>query len=90
MPFGKENKLLFIDVVNRFCDVVICLVTGLLERMTLDRIMPKFFLKKNNRGSSYRIIIVFLLLSTIGGKKIQYDKKLKTSPIAKSAHHQTM
>jgi len=38
-------------------------VTGLLERMTLDRILPPFFLKRNKRGSSYRIIIVFLLLS---------------------------
>jgi hypothetical protein len=38
-------------------------VTGLLERMTLDRIMPPFFLKKNKRGSSYRIVIMFLLLS---------------------------
>lgn len=38
-------------------------VTGLLERMTLDRIMPPFFLKKNKRGSSYRIVILFLLLS---------------------------
>ena len=38
-------------------------VSGLLERMTLDRIMPKFFLKKNSRGSSYRIIIMFFMLS---------------------------
>lgn len=38
-------------------------VSGLLERMALDRIMPPFFLKKNKRGSSYRIIIMFLLLS---------------------------
>ncbi len=38
-------------------------VSGLLERMTLDRILPNFFLKKNKRGSSYRIIIMFLLLS---------------------------
>lgn len=38
-------------------------VSGLLERMTLDRILPQFFLKKNKRGSSYRIIIMFLLLS---------------------------
>ncbi|WP_457616805.1 APC family permease [Lutibacter sp.] len=38
-------------------------VSGLLERMTLDRIMPQFFLKKNSRGSSYRIIIMFFLLS---------------------------
>jgi amino acid transporter len=31
--------------------------------MTLDRILPNYFLKKNKRGSSYRIIIMFLLLS---------------------------
>lgn len=39
-------------------------VSGLLERMALDRILPQYFLKKNKRGSSYRIIIVFLLLTT--------------------------
>ncbi len=38
-------------------------VTGLLERMTLDRIMPNYFLKKNKKGASYRIIIFFLLLN---------------------------
>jgi amino acid transporter len=38
-------------------------VTGLLERMTLDRILPGYLLKKNKRGSSYRISIVFFLLS---------------------------
>jgi amino acid transporter len=38
-------------------------VSGLLERMTLDRIMPPYFLKKNKKGSSYRIIIMFFLLS---------------------------
>ncbi|PLW97357.1 MAG: amino acid permease [Marinilabiliales bacterium] len=38
-------------------------VTGLLERMTLDRILPPFFLKKNKRNSSYRIIILFLIIS---------------------------
>ncbi len=38
-------------------------VTGLLERMTLDRIVPAFFLRKNRRGSSYRIIILFFVLS---------------------------
>lgn len=37
-------------------------VSGLLERMTLDRILPQFFLKKNKKGSSYRIIIMFFLL----------------------------
>ncbi len=38
-------------------------VSGLLERMTLDRILPNFFLKKNKRGSSYRIILTFFALS---------------------------
>ena len=38
-------------------------VTGLLERMTLDRILPLYLLKKNKWGSSYRITIVFFLLS---------------------------
>jgi len=38
-------------------------VSGLIERMTLDRVMPQFLLKKNKRGSSYRIIIMFFLLS---------------------------
>ncbi len=37
-------------------------VNGLVERMTLDRILPQFMLKKNKRGSSYRIPIVFFLL----------------------------
>jgi len=37
-------------------------VTGLLERMALDRIVPPYFLKRNKKGSSYRIIIIFLLL----------------------------
>ncbi len=38
-------------------------VSGLLERMTLDRILPRFLLKKNRKGSSYRIIILFFILS---------------------------
>jgi len=38
-------------------------VTGLIERITLDRILPIFLLKKNKRGSLYRIIIMFFLLS---------------------------
>ena len=38
-------------------------VSGLLERMTLDRILPPFFLKKNKRNSSYRIILLFLVIS---------------------------
>ena len=37
-------------------------VSGLVERMTLDRVLPQFLLKKNKRGTSYRISIVFFLL----------------------------
>ncbi|MFA5917852.1 MAG: APC family permease [Candidatus Gracilibacteria bacterium] len=37
-------------------------VSGLFERITLDRILPQYFIKKNKRGSSYRIITMFLLL----------------------------
>ncbi|PWI31630.1 amino acid permease [Flavobacteriaceae bacterium LYZ1037] len=37
-------------------------VGGLVERMTLDRILPKFLLKKNNKGSSYIIFICFFIL----------------------------
>jgi amino acid transporter len=38
-------------------------VSGLLERMTLDRILPQGLLKKNSKGTSYRIILMFFLLS---------------------------
>ncbi|MCB0409380.1 MAG: APC family permease [Flavobacteriales bacterium] len=37
-------------------------VSGLIERMTLDRILPQFLLKRNKRGSTYRISIAFFLL----------------------------
>ncbi len=37
-------------------------VNGLIKRMTLDRILPQFFLKENKRGSSYRIVVAFFLL----------------------------
>ncbi len=37
-------------------------VSGLMKRMTLDRIFPQALLKQNSRGSSPRILIVFYLL----------------------------
>lgn len=37
-------------------------VSGLVERMTLDRVLPQFLLKRNKRGSSYRIAIAFFIL----------------------------
>jgi amino acid transporter len=37
-------------------------VSGLMKRMTLDRILPQAFLKENKRGSNYLILIIFFLL----------------------------
>jgi amino acid transporter len=37
-------------------------VSGLLKRMTLDRIFPQILLKENSRGSSPRILIMFFIL----------------------------
>lgn len=37
-------------------------VSGLVERMSLDRILPKFLVKKNRRGSSYFIPLMFFAL----------------------------
>ena len=37
-------------------------VNGLIKRMTLDRILPQFFLKENKRGSTYRILMMFFVL----------------------------
>ncbi len=37
-------------------------VTGLAERITLDRILPNFFLAQNRRGVNYRIVIGFFIL----------------------------
>jgi amino acid transporter len=59
--------LISIDAVLVLCGAVLRSfvgVSGLLKRMTLDRILPNYFLKENKRGSSYRIIISFLILCT--------------------------
>lgn len=37
-------------------------VSGLMKRMTLDRVFPQMLLKENKKGSSPRILIVFYLL----------------------------
>lgn len=37
-------------------------ISGLFQRMTLDRILPQFLLKKNKKGASYWILIVFFLM----------------------------
>ncbi|MCB9252212.1 MAG: APC family permease [Flavobacteriales bacterium] len=57
--------LVSIDAVLVLCGAVLTSfvgVSGLLERITLDRILPNYFLKKNKRGSNYRIVITFLIL----------------------------
>lgn len=54
-----------IDAVLVLCGAVLTSfvgVSGLLNRMTLDRILPNYFLKQNKKGSNYRIIISFLIL----------------------------
>jgi len=38
-------------------------VTGLVRRMTLDRILPQFLLKESRRGTPHRIIIGFFALA---------------------------
>ncbi|MDN3588479.1 APC family permease [Pedobacter aquatilis] len=37
-------------------------VTGLGERIALDRILPNSLLKKNSKGVNYRIVVVFFIL----------------------------
>jgi amino acid transporter len=57
--------LVSIDAVLVLCGAVLTSfvgVSGLLERITLDRILPNYFLKKNKKGSNYRIVIAFFIL----------------------------
>ncbi|MEO8171522.1 MAG: APC family permease [Sediminibacterium sp.] len=53
-------------------------VSGLIKRMTLDRILPQFFLKENKRKSSYRILITFFLLCV----SILFVTKGELAPLA--------
>ncbi|MFH0757548.1 MAG: amino acid permease [Bacteroidota bacterium] len=66
MPASGIIALISLDAVLVLSGAVLTSyigVTGLLERMTLDRILPQFFLKKNRKVRSYRIIIMFFILS---------------------------
>lgn len=57
--------LISIDAVLVLCGAVLTSyvgVTGLCERITLDRVLPNFFLEKNRRGVNYRIVVCFFLL----------------------------
>lgn len=57
--------LISVDAVLVLCGAVLTSfvgVSGLLSRMTLDRVLPNYFLKQNKNGANYRIIISFLIL----------------------------
>ncbi|WP_338407735.1 APC family permease [uncultured Flavobacterium sp.] len=57
--------MISVDAVLVLCGAVLTSfvgVSGLLNRMTLDRILPNYFLKQNKNGSNYRIIVSFLIL----------------------------
>lgn len=53
-------------------------VTGLVERMALDRIMPQALLRKNKRGVSYPIMISFFALCV----SVLFVTKGKLGPLA--------
>ncbi len=53
-------------------------VSGLIKRMTLDRILPQFLLKENKRGSPYRILLFFYLLCA----SVLFITKGKLGPLA--------
>lgn len=57
--------LISIDAVLVLCGAVLTSfvgVSGLMNRITLDRILPNFLLKQNKKRASYRIVILFLIL----------------------------
>ena len=57
--------LVSVDAVLVLCGAVLTSfvgVSGLLVRMSLDRILPNFFLKRNKRGANHRIVMAFLIL----------------------------
>lgn len=54
-----------VDAVLVLCGAVLTSfvgVSGLVNRMTLDRILPNYFLQQNKKGSHYRIAIAFFIL----------------------------
>jgi amino acid transporter len=53
-------------------------VSGLMKRMTLDRIFPQFLLKENSRGSTPRILITFFILCL----SISFITEGEISPLA--------
>jgi len=61
------QSLIAIDAALVLCGAVLTSfvgVGGLVRRMTLDRCLPQFLLKKNRRGTNHRIFILFFALCT--------------------------
>ncbi|MBK6475462.1 MAG: APC family permease [Flavobacteriales bacterium] len=59
------STLISVDAVLVLCGAVLTSfvgVSGLMKRMTLDRVLPQILLKETKRGSSPRILILFFLL----------------------------
>ncbi len=59
------GTLISIDAVLVLCGAVLTSfvgVSGLIKRMTLDRVLPQILLKETRRGSSPRILFVFYAL----------------------------
>ncbi|MBK9076619.1 MAG: APC family permease [Flavobacteriales bacterium] len=58
-------RVISVDAVLVLCGAVLTSfvgVSGLLKRMTLDRVLPQLLLKETARGSSPRILLVFFAL----------------------------
>jgi len=73
--------LISIDAVMVLCGAVLTSfigVSGLMKRMSLDRILPQVLIKENKKGSSTRILIVFFLLCI----SVLFITKGKLGPLA--------
>ena len=60
-------------------------VGGLMQRMTLDRILPEVLLKKNAIGSTYVISILFFVLCT----SVLMVNQGGTFQLVRSVYHNT-
>ncbi len=64
---GWLHTVIAVDAALVLCGAVLTSfvgVGGLVRRMTLDRCLPQYLLKKNKRGSYHRISILFFMLCT--------------------------
>jgi len=65
---GVLQTIVVVDAFMVLCGAVLTAyvgVTGLVQRMTLDQVLPQFLLKQNRaRGTYHRIILTFFFLCT--------------------------